>query len=63
MITSQLGLEITLSYEDPRYPTLIINSEEFGTVGYNLNLNNGELTRVCICHAHSDNECICGIIE
>ena len=63
MITSQLGVEITLSYEDPRYPTLIINSEEFGTVGYNLNLSNGELTRVCICNAHSDNECICGIIE
>lgn len=57
---NDLGVEIYLSYEDPRYPTLVIHSDEIGTVGYSLNLSNGELNRVCICHAHSSNECICG---
>lgn len=57
---NELGVEIYLSYEDPRYPTLVLQSDEFGSVGYSLNLNTGELERVCICHAHSNNECICG---
>ena len=55
-----LGITIYLSYEDPRYPTLVLQSDEFGSIGYDLNLSNGVLTRICICAAHSSNECICG---
>lgn len=55
-----LGVTMELLYEDPRYPTLVLQSEEFGTVGYSLNLSTGELNRVCICNAYSSNECICG---
>lgn len=57
---NELGLNIYLSYEDDRYPTLVIQSDEFGSVGYDLNTSNGELNRVCICHAYSNIECICG---
>ena len=59
----ELGVESYFSYEDPRYPILVLRSEQFGTVGYNLDLSNGELSRVCICHAHSVNECLCGAWE
>ena len=55
-----LGVESWISYEDPRYPILVLRSANFGTIGYILNLNNGELSRVCICHAYSTSECNCG---
>jgi len=55
-----LGIESWLSYEDPRYPILVLRSDEFGTIGYNLDIHSGGLTRVCICAAHSINECVCG---
>jgi hypothetical protein len=57
---NEIGLTVYLSYEDERYPTLVIQSDNFGTVGYSLNKNTGELSRVCICNAHATNECICG---
>jgi hypothetical protein len=56
----KLGVEIDLIYEDARYPTLILTSEEFGTVGYELNLSSGKLERVCICFAKETSECVCG---
>jgi hypothetical protein len=56
----ELGVGIYLSYEDERYPTLVLQSDVFGSVGYNLDLSTGELRRVCICAAHSENECVCG---
>lgn len=56
----ELGVKIYLSYEDERYPTLVLQSDVFGSVGYDLNLATGELGRVCICSAHSENECVCG---
>ena len=59
----ELGVHVYLSYEDERYPTLVLQSDEFGTVGYNLNLNTGELNRVCICAARSGTECVCGAWE
>ncbi len=64
MITGEeLGVSVYLSYEDERYPTLVLRSDKFGTVGYNLNLNTGELNRVCICAARSETECVCGAWE
>jgi hypothetical protein len=59
----KLNIETYLSYEDIRYPILILQSERFGTIGYNLDTSNGELTRVCICHAFTINECLCGAWE
>ena len=56
----ELGVETYFSYEDSRYPILVLRSEQFGSVGYNLDLRNGDLSRVCLCHAHSENECLCG---
>lgn len=53
-------LEARIHAEDPRYPTLILDSSEFGTAGYELNRHTGELRRVCICHAYGENECVCG---
>lgn len=55
----KLGVETYFSYEDSRYPILVLRSEQFGSVGYNLDLRNGDLSRVCLCHAHSENECLC----
>ncbi len=56
----ELGVRAYLSYEDERYPTLILQSDVFGSVGYDLNLSTGELRRICICSARSENECACG---
>lgn len=55
-----LGIEVYLSYEDPRYPVLVIRGQNGGSVGYNLRPESGELERVCICHARSWSECACG---
>lgn len=55
-----LGLKIYLHYEDERYPTLVIQSEDFGSVGYSLDLSSGQVERVCLCNARSDTECVCG---
>ena len=56
----ELGVKCWISYDDARYPTLVLSSENFGTIGYDLNLNSGELSRICLCYAHSVNECVCG---
>lgn len=59
-MNEELGVESYFSYEDPRYPILVLRSENFGTVGYTLDLSSGELSRVCICHAYCASECACG---
>jgi hypothetical protein len=56
---SAFGVTYYLTAEDSRYPTLVLQGE-FGSVGYNLNLNDGSLRRICLCHAHGVNECLCG---
>ena len=56
----ELGVNVYLSYEDERYPTLVLRSKAFDTVGYALDLDTGELQRVCICEARNSNECACG---
>lgn len=48
-----------VTYDDPRYPTVVIRVGE-RTAGYSLNTSTMELTRVCICFAHSSTECGCG---
>lgn len=55
-----IGISVYLSYEDARYPTLILQGTGFDTIGYDLDMSSGELKRVCICAAHSENECVCG---
>ena len=60
MDCEELGVSVHLSYEDPRYPTLILESEQFGIRGWSLDLASGDLRRVCICAARSSSECICG---
>ena len=54
------GIEYYLSAEDERYPTLVLQGDDFGVVGYSLNKSTGDLRRVCICSAHSEAECCCG---
>ena len=55
-----LGVEIELQYEDPRYPILTLQSDTFGTTGYELDLSDGSLRRICICDAKFYSECVCG---
>ena len=62
-LCDKLGISIELVAEDERYPTLVISSEDFKTIGYSMNISTGELTRVCICHAYEPSECVCGAIE
>lgn len=57
---NDLGIEHWISYEDRRHPTLALRCDNFGTVGYSLNMSNGDLERVCICNAYSSTECVCG---
>lgn len=47
--------------EDPRYPLLCINGKF--TYGLWMDSATGQLgpERVCICGAHSDNECTCDL--
>ena len=54
----ELGITLTVMWEDPRYPKLIID-ENGSTSGYWLY----DMERFCICAAHSDCECICGVWE
>ena len=54
------GVQIELLYDDPRYPVLVLNSETFGEVGYELKLSDGSLRRICICHAKGSVDCVCG---
>lgn len=58
------GLNCYIHYSEYDYnflrPTLIIQGE-FGSVGYDVDPDSGELERCCICAAHCDYECICGV--
>jgi len=41
-----------------QFPTLVVRGD-FGISCYSVDASTGELTSVCICAAHSDNECCC----
>ena len=60
ILDETLGIEAWISYEDLRYPILVLRSDNFGSIGYNLDVSSGNLERVCICCAHSKTECVCG---
>lgn len=52
--------QIYVSWEDHRYPIIVIQPTSSNpSVGYSVNLKDGSLTQICICAAHSDNECCC----
>ena len=53
------GVTATIGGEDARYPLLVIQGD-FGSRGYSVNTDTGELSRVCICHAWNADECCCG---
>lgn len=53
------GITYYLTAEDERYPILVLQGE-FGSVGYSLDKDTGELSRVCICAAYESSECACG---
>lgn len=54
----KFGITYYITAEDERYPTLVLQGD-FGSVGYDLDKDTGELTRICICYAHNSNECTC----
>ena len=58
-MSTDFGVEYYLAAEDERYPTLVLRGD-FGCVGYKLNLDDGDLRRVCLCAAHGPSECCCG---
>jgi hypothetical protein len=43
-------------------PVLVIQGD-FGSNGYDVNTETGELTRTCICFAYTDSECVCGYFD
>lgn len=43
-------------------PTLVVRGL-FGSQGYDVDVETGELTRTCICAARHDSECCCGGYE
>ena len=52
--------KIEITYEDYRYPLVTVVDENATTHGYSVNLRDGSLTKVCICHASCSGECVCG---
>lgn len=50
--------DIYLSYEDSRYPTLVVAGIPYIT-GFALDPTTGSLRQVCVCAASGDSECIC----
>jgi hypothetical protein len=52
--------QITINYEDQRYPTIIIQDEDGMRHGYSVNLSDGTLHKVCLCAAYCESECVCG---
>lgn len=57
---NDLDLECYFVAEDPRYPTLVITGDG-EAIGFSYNRETKELERVCICAAHSESECLCGV--
>lgn len=58
-MTEELKAYITYSDENSQFPTLVVQGK-FGSRGYDIDKDTGELTRVCICSAWNANECACG---
>jgi hypothetical protein len=43
---------------DERYPVLVVEGD-MGISGYDVDLNSGKLTHICICAARYSGECCC----
>ena len=52
-------MNVYLTGEDERYQTLVLQGS-FGSRGWSVNRDTGELSRVCICSAWEASECCCG---
>lgn len=59
MTTELTARIIYIDDERELYPTLVLTGS-FGSRGYNIDEDTGELKRVCICAAWNSNECVCG---
>lgn len=55
-------LSARVLFEDARYPTLVVEGP-FGTRGYDVDRETGDLRSVCICHAYYPGECVCGYYD
>jgi hypothetical protein len=53
-------LKSRVTYEDPRYQTLVLSCEDVFAVAFDINMKNGKITRCCICHAYQEDDCVCG---
>ena len=54
-----MTVDVEVIAEDERYPILVVYGETWMR-GYAIDLSTGELRRICICHARSSSECVCG---
>ena len=54
-----MSVEAEIIAEDKRYPLLILRNET-DTIGFSVDVDTLALSRVCICHARSVGECVCG---
>ena len=54
------GVKLWISYEDPRYPTLVVEAEGYAPAGFSIRTQDWSLNRVCLCHAYDASECCCG---
>ena len=54
------GVKLWISYEDPRYPILVLQAEGCSPAGFSISTKDWSLHRVCLCHAYSASECVCG---
>ena len=61
-MAEEYGITYYLAAEDERYPTLVLQGD-FGSAGYSLDKNTGELRRICLCASHDSSECCCGAWE
>lgn len=57
-----MEIEARIIAEDPRYPVLTL-AGPWGTHGYELDPETGDIWRICICCARHDTECVCGGLE
>jgi hypothetical protein len=57
-----MGVNAHIVEEDLRYPQLILEGS-WGTHGYWVDMDTGELQRFCVCAAHNEFECMCGVWE
>lgn len=51
-----LGITLTVMWEDPRYPILTVDYGGGNVKGYSLK----DMHQVCICNAYEPDECGCG---